>query len=328
MNYKVIVSGHLEFGNSRSYEKMFQSYKQRLETYYKQDVFFKLDENVVDGQTALDIPRFIGQTNEKTWRNTVGMFESIAQFAVAGNIHIWKLQERTLVAQILLEPNCDKSAVQSFLRGRELISEGKEGEAKEVLSQAIEKFERHALAYERRGHVNFVLNNLGDAHYDFSKSIGINPHNPEAYVGRALVLMTQNRFQPALEDLELAIKSSIPHQPVYWKARRLKGEAHLEREEYQMAEAELRFFLNRSFQPGDPNYGWRRKAFFNYGRALLQTGKCNEALDAFDQAILIETAKDTISSSERLFYRSQAQQALDTHQAAPKKDARAVKQSA
>jgi len=39
MNYKVIVSGHLEFGNSRSYEKMFQSYKQRLETYYKQDVF-------------------------------------------------------------------------------------------------------------------------------------------------------------------------------------------------------------------------------------------------------------------------------------------------
>ena len=139
--------------------------------------------------------------------------------------------------------------------------------------------------------------------------------------------MTQNRFQSALEDLELAIKSSIPHQPIYWKARRLKGEAHLEREEYQKAETELRFFLNRSFQPGDSNYGWRRKAFFNYGRALLQTGKCKEALDAFDQAMLIEVAKDTIPSTEHLFYRNQAQQALD-NQPAPKKDARAVKQSA
>ncbi len=327
MTFKVIVSGHLEFGNTRSYEKMFQSYKQRLETYYKQDVFFKLDEQVAEGQASLDIPRFIGQTTEKTWRNTVSMLESIAQFAVAGNIHIWKLQDSTLAEQILLEPNCDKSVVQSFIRGRELISQGKEGEAREVLSQAIEKFERHALAYERRGHVNFLLNNLADAHYDFSKSIGINPNNPDAYVGRALVLMTQGRFQPALEDLELAIKSSIPHQSIYWKARRLKGEAHLEREDFQLAETELRFFLNRNFKQGDPNFGWRRKALFNYGRALLKTSKIREAVDAFDQALAIESAKDAIPYNERLQFRDLALQEMDK-MPTPKKDVRSAKQSA
>lgn len=326
MNYKVIVSGHLEFGNTRSYEKMFQSYKQRLETYYKQDVFFKLDENIGEGHTAIDIPRFIGQTAEKTWRNTVSMLESIAQFAVAGNIHIWKLQDSVIAEQIILEPNCDKSAVQSFLRGRELIIQGKEGEAREVLSEAIDKFERHALAYERRGHVNFLLNNLADAHYDFSKSIGINPHNPEAYVGRALVLMTQGKFQSAVEDLDLAIKSSIPHQPIYWKARRLKGEAHLERDEFQFAETELRFFLNRKFNQGDPNFGWRRKALFNYGRALLQTSKLREAVDAFDEALAIESAKDAIPYSERLQFRDLALQELEKVPAS-KKDIRSAKQS-
>ena len=326
MNYKVIVSGHLEFGNTRSYEKMFQSYKQRLETYYKQDVFFKLDEHAGEGQTSLDIPRYIAQTTEKTWRNTVSMLESIAQFAVAGDIHIWKLQDSILAEQILLEPNCDKSAVQSFLRGRELISQGKQGEAMEVLSQAIEKFERHALAYERRGHVNFLLNNLTDALYDFTKSIGINPHNPEAYVGRALVLMTQGRFQSALEDLELAIKSSIPHQTIFWKARRLKGEAHLEREEFKLAETELRFFLNRNFKQGDPNAGWRRKALFNFGRALMQMDKFREAAEAFEQSLAIESAKDAIPYSDRLHFRDLALQELEKAPV-PKKDVRSAKQS-
>ena len=139
--------------------------------------------------------------------------------------------------------------------------------------------------------------------------------------------MTQSRFQTALEDLELAIKSSIPHQSIYWKARRLKGEAHLEREEFQLAETELRFFLNRNFKQGDPNFGWRRKALFNYGRALLKANKIKEAVDAFEQALEIESAKDAIPYNERLQFRDLALQEMDKLPA-PKKDARSAKQSA
>lgn len=287
---------------------MVQTYQQRLETYYKNDVFLKQEEIFPAGTTVLSIPRLTVQAGDKTWRNTVSILEMVVQYAVAGSVSLWKLDNGFMLEHIVLEPRCDKSAVQSFLLGRELLTEGKQGEAKEALSQAIEKFERHGLAYERRGHVNFLLNNLEDAIYDFSKSIDLNPNNPDAFVGRALVRMTQRQFAAALEDLEMALKSSIPHQPIYWKARRLKGESHLEREEYALAEQELRLFSKRVFKKDDPNYGWRRKALHNFGRALLGLSRYQEAADAFHQAVEIETGKDNLSLADRFFYRGLALQ--------------------
>ncbi|MBK8654638.1 MAG: tetratricopeptide repeat protein [Haliscomenobacter sp.] len=302
MTYKIIVSGHLEFGNARSFDRMTQSYQQRLETYYRNDVFLKQEDIFPAGATVLSIPRLTVQAGDKTWRNTVSILELVVQYAVAGSISMWKLDNGLMLEHMVLEPRCDKFAVQSFLLGRELLTEGKQGEAKEALSQAIEKFERHGLAYERRGHVNFLLNNLEDAIYDFSKSIDLNPNNPDAFVGRALVRMTQRQFATALEDLEMALKSSIPHQPIYWKARRLKGESHLEREEYALAEQELRLFSKRVFKKDDPNLGWRRKALHNFGRALFGLSKFQEAADAFQQAVEIESGKDNLSLADRLHH--------------------------
>lgn len=306
MNFKIIVSGHLEFGNVRSFERMVQSYQQRLETYYKNDVFLKQEELFTAGSTQVSIPRINLQSTEKTWRNTVSMMESMAQFAVAGSISMWKLDNGTLLEHHVLEPRCEKSAVQSFLLGRELLSAGKKGEAKEALNQAIEKFERHALAYERRGYVNFMLNNPEDALYDFSKSIDINPNNPEAYVGRALVQLSKGAYSTALHDVEMALKTSIPHQSVYWKARRLKGEIHLEQEEFALAEQDLRLFLKRSFKKEESNYAWRRKVLYNYGRALLGLSRFQEAADAFQQSTEMESAKDNLPMSELLFHKGLA----------------------
>lgn len=303
MSIKVIVSGHLEFGNTRSFERMVQAYQQRLETYYKNDVFLKQEELFLPESTSVSIPRIAVQTLEKTWRNTVGLIESVVQFAVAGSISMWKLDNGTLLEHVVLEPRCEKSAVQSFLLGRELISAGKKGEAKEALNQAIEKFERHALAYERRGYVNFMLNNAEDALYDFTKSIDINPNNPEAFVGRALVHMMHSAFASALADLEMALKTSIPHQPVYWKARRLKGEAHLEREEFTLAEQDLRLFIKRNFKTEDSNFAWRRKVWYNYGRALLGLSRFQEAAEAFHQAVELESAKGNLPLSDCLYHR-------------------------
>lgn len=306
MNFKVIVSGHLEFGNVRSFERMVQSYQQRLETYYKNDVFLKQEELFNPGSIQVSIPRVNIQTTEKTWRNTVGMMESIAQFAVAGSISMWKLDNGTLLEHHILEPRCEKSAVQSFLLGRALLSAGKKGEAKEALNQAIEKFERHALAYERRGYVNFMLNNPEDALYDFSKSIDINPNNPEAYVGRALVQLSKGAYCVALQDVEMALKTSIPHQPIYWKARRLKGEIHLEQEEFALAEQDLRLFLKRNFKQEESNFAWRRKVLYNYGRALLGLSRFQEAADAFQQSAELESVKDNLPMSELLFHKGLA----------------------
>lgn len=311
MSFRIILSGHLEFG-PRSYEKAFGIFNQRLTTYYRNDVLLaKPDEVFFAHNFTLDMPRVTAVASERTYRNTVSLLETMAPYAVAGSINIWKLDNGACVEFTYLEPTCEKAAVQSFLRGRELIGAGKKGEAHEALSQAIEKFARHALAYERRGYVNYSLGNIEDALYDFSKSIDINPNSPEAYIGRSIILLRNQNFKAALNDLSMAVKTSIPHQSIHWKARRMKGECHLEIQEYEKALFEFKQVTGRRFGQDDPNFAWQRRAFFNYGRSLLALNQLNEAIGAFDKALNLNEApfgKDELPNFDPFLYRGIARQ--------------------
>lgn len=285
MLFKVILSGHLEFGTDRTFELALNMFQQRAETYYKNDILLKPIEIFISEKSMLDIPRSIINTAaEKSWRNTVHLLETISQYAVAGNISAWKLDNGSLVEHAFMEPKGDKSAVQCFLRGRELVTQGQQTEAKDALSTAIEKYTRHALAYERRGYVNYKLGNVADALYDFTKSIDIYPHSPDAYMGRAIVNLHQKNFAAAAADLDMAIKTSIPHQPIHWRARRMKGECHVELNEFTKAEFELKLVTNKTFKAEDSNAAWQPTAFYNYGRALFGIGKYKEAFQAASKA--------------------------------------------
>lgn len=285
MLFKVILSGHLEFGTDRTFELALNMFQQRAETYYKNDILLKPIEIFISEKSMLDIPRSIINTAaEKSWRNTVHLLETISQYAVAGNISAWKLDNGALVEHAFMEPKGDKSAVQCFLRGRELVTQGQQSEAKDALSTAIEKYTRHALAYERRGYVNYKLGNVADALYDFTKSIDIYPHSPEAYMGRAIVNLHQKNYAAAAADLDMAIKTSIPHQPIHWRARRMKGECHVELNEFSKAEFELKLVTNKTFKAEDSNAAWQPTAFYNYGRALFGIGKYKEAFQAASKA--------------------------------------------
>lgn len=285
MLFKVILSGHLEFGTDRTFELALNMFQQRAETYYKNDILLKPIEIFISEKSMLDIPRSIINTAaEKSWRNTVHLLETISQYAVAGNISAWKLDNGSLVEHAFMEPKGDKSAVQCFLRGRELVTQGQQTEAKDALSTAIEKYTRHALAYERRGYVNYKLGNVADALYDFTKSIDIYPHSPDAYMGRAIVNLHQKNFAAAAADLDVAIKTSIPHQPIHWRARRMKGECHVELNEFTKAEFELKLVTNKTFKAEDSNAAWQPTAFYNYGRALFGIGKYKEAFQAASKA--------------------------------------------
>lgn len=285
MTFKTIISGHLEFGSNRSYEKVMSMLDHRIENYYKNDVLIKVDEVFHPDTAAMDIPRLIGQASDKCFRNTLSMLEMVMQYAVAGSVSIWKLENGKCLAFHKLEPKSDKAAVQSFLKGRELIREGKQTEARQTLSNAIDKFERHALAYERRGYVNFMLNNIEDALYDFNKSLKINSNSADAYFGRGTIHQKRENFIEAIADFGAAAKSSIPHQSIYWKARREKGICHLEQNEYSKAEFEFKLLVNRSFSESDTNFKYRQKDLFNYGRSLLGLKKYDDAIEAFDRAL-------------------------------------------
>jgi tetratricopeptide (TPR) repeat protein len=303
MDFKVIFSGHLEFGSKRSFEKAYGIYLHKLEKAYKNDVIIKEEEAFNDERYIFSLNRLSGTVIDRTWRNTISVLEMLVDYAIAGSVHAWKLKDSKVIEEHYLEPKSEKAAIQSFLHGRELIVEGKDSEAKKVLSEAISKFERNALAYERRGYVNQKLGNLEDALYDFSKSIDICPTSADAFLGRANIFMINGEYKKAASDLDMVTKTSIPHQPVYWAARRLKGDCHHKIGEFQEAAREYKFFTSKKFQKDNPNYQWTKKVLHNYGLVLLELTQYNDAVNAFDKSMEMEEGKGKFNQADQLYYR-------------------------
>ena len=216
MEYKVIFSGRLEFGTERSYGQVLKQFEHRKENYYRNDILFLEEDIFKEEELALVIPRsLLKNISNKSWQNTVNILKQVSQFAIAGDINAWKISDTGLSDHQVIEPETEKSTVKAFRKGRELVQEkGMETAAYEALTRAIDKFSRHALAYERRGYVNFKLANMEDALYDYNKSIDINPNKPEAYMGRAQVNLKKKDLPAVIADLDSVMRYAIPHQNI------------------------------------------------------------------------------------------------------------------
>lgn len=306
MDFKVILSGHLEFGSKRSFEKAYGIYLHKLEKAYKNDVVIDEEEAFDEEQYIFSLNRLSGNAIDRTWRNTISVLEMLVEYAIAGSIHAWKLQGGKVIEEHYLEPKSEKAAIQSFLHGRELQVEGKNSEAKKALSDAISKFERHALAYERRGYVNQQLGNTEDALYDFSKSIDICPTSADAFMGRANIYLAMGEHQKAISDLDMVTKTSIPHQPVYWMARRLKGDCHRELGQHKEAAREYKFFTAKKFHKNNPNFQWTKKVLHNYGQVLLELQQYNDAVAAFNKSMELKDGKAKPTEADQFYYRGYA----------------------
>ncbi|MEQ1745537.1 MAG: tetratricopeptide repeat protein [Saprospiraceae bacterium] len=304
--FKLVFKGRLEFGSQRAFEKAQQHWQSRMENYFKSDILFKPEDVLSEEDFALTVPqqKMVGPS-EKAWRNTVALFGELAQYAVAGNIWAWCIGEGGLLEKVNIEPDSDKVAVQEYRRGRSLVGQaGMEQEASEALSRAIEKFERHALAYERRGYVNYKLGNYNDALRDFSKSIRSNPYHPDAYYGSGKVKMLKNEWESAAQDFDQAVKHSLALQPLHWLARMRKGESLFHAKKYTECVYELRLYLKRNFDEADPNYNRRRRANYLLGKALLALNDANGALVAFDQTLAIPVGVELAPEAEGLLHRA------------------------
>lgn len=314
MYLKTIIQGRLEFGTQKSYDKVTKMFLQRLETYYKTDVFFKFEDIFKEDELSLEIPRYVGQVTDKAFRTTSGLLGYCAQFAVAGSIRAWLINEGEIVHFETLEPESDKGAVQSFVKGRKLVKiKGKESEAIDALSQAIEKYDRHAQAYERRAKVNFIMKNYHDALRDYNKCIGIDATIPTAYYGKAKIHMIREEWAEAIQNLEESIKKSIALQTLYWKSRKLKSECHIKLKEWQKAAFDLKLFTNRNFEKDNPNRFWVRWAYYNYGLVLLELGEYTEALQALNKAVEAPEVQDGLLVADILTYRGIAKQKAGKH---------------
>ena len=309
MYLKTIIQGRLEFGTQKSYEKVTKMFLQRLENYYKTDVFFKYEDIFKDDELSLEIPRHVSQVTDRAFRTTTSLLGYCAQFAVAGSIRAWLINEGDIVHFETLEPDSDKGAVQSFVKGRKLVKvKGKEGEALDALSLAIEKYDRHAQAYERRAKVNFLMKNYHDSLRDYNKCIDIDPTIPTAYYGKAKIHILREEYQEAITNLDESIKRSIALQTLYWKSRKLKAECHIQLKEWQKAAFDLKLFSNRVFENDNPNKFWLRWSHYQYGLVLLELEDFAEALKAFDKAINLPDIKDGVTEADLLTCRGIAKQ--------------------
>lgn len=277
---KTIIQGRLEFGNEKSYQKVFKMFEYRTETYYKSDIMLKQEEVFDPKVLSLEVPRYVAQHLDKTYRNTVSLLQYCAQFAVAGEIRAWQTDRGTVLSYAYIEPQSDKAAVVDFRKGKELIGEdGREQEALEALSKAIEKYNRHAYAYEKRGEVNFMLKKYHDSLRDFNKCLAIDDTIPDAYFGRANIAIHNKDYQEAINNLEHTLKKSIALQSIYWKARRLKAECHLELNEPEKAAFDLKLYANKKFAPDNPNGKYTKQVKLQYLEVLADTEQWQDLFD-------------------------------------------------
>jgi tetratricopeptide (TPR) repeat protein len=260
LQLKVVFRGRLEFGSQRAYDMVLKHWNTRVENYFKSDVLFTAEEVFSEEGFSLTVPQQTLMSSQKRWRSTTALLYEVAQYALAGNVGAWWVQNGKVLDQHNIEPKTDKVGVTEYLRGCELVQQGGMEQASEALTNAIEKYERNALAYERRGYVNYKLQNYDDALYDFTKSIAIYAHNPEPYFGRGKVNMLKKEWDLAIVDFQNAFDRSLAVQPIYWLSRLRKAECLMHTKRHILAIPELKLFLQRSFSENDPNIALRPKA--------------------------------------------------------------------
>ena len=301
---KAIIQGRIEFGTEKSFAQAVKMYEYRAENYHKSDTLFETEEIFIKETLTLEIPRFVKQVYDKTFRNTIALLQYCSQFGLSGEIDSWLLDEGKILKYDHMEPDSDKVAVQRFLKGKALIGQvGSEEKALEHLTKAIEKYDRHAQAYQRRAKVNRILLKNHDAIRDYDKSIKADDTNPFAYYGRSKVHLINEDIQLAIDDLEHAIKKSVALQPVYWKSRRVKGKCHYDLKQYDKAAFDFKLFANRKFKKDNPNIPWKRWVAFYYGETLIAQEDYEAAITQYDAAMELPQSPIKIDDAELLCQR-------------------------
>lgn len=309
--FKVIFQGKLEFGTARSYNKIVQLYEQKSEVLYKKEVLFKATEEIfVEEDLSLTINRFIGTSSDKVWKNTISLLEYCAQFSVSGSLNGWMTENGGVLQHVHIEPKAEKSSVMLYHEGKKMAEkEGREKEAIDLLTEAIEKHNRHSQAYEKRGYINFHLKNFDDAIYDFKKSVSFDPMNSSSFYGLGRAYMIKKDLITAINYLDEAVKQSIALQAIHWASRRAKGNCHLDLKEFDKAAFEFKLFTSRNFLDGDPNIKHLPQTWFNYGKTLFALGKLDVALEAFDVSIEGSNEMEVERHAELFMHRGIARKA-------------------
>lgn len=283
--YRIIIAGQLEFGSERVFNQVLEQYTHRMEHYYKNDILLKPDEFFKPEDLSLDVPRTVVLGSERHWLNTLNLLERVVSFSIAGSLNLWRLNAGVIMDHHVLEPHSDRTTVQLFNRGRQLVDQDdKEQEALDMMTKVVGRFARHAQAYERRGFVNLRLENTDDAIYDYNKSLSIYASMPESHYGRGIAYSRKGMLEEAAVDFEAVTQNSIPHQAIYWMAQVALGDAWLELGRPADALRIYNMFSKRKQRIASLDR-YDRRVNTTFGKLLVKAGRFGDAIEAFNRAL-------------------------------------------
>lgn len=296
--YRIIIAGQLEFGSERVFKQVVEQYTHRMENYYKNDILLKPEGFFREEDLTMDVPRTVVVGTERHWLNTLNLLERVVSFSMAGSLNLWRLSAGSILDHHVLEPNSDRTTVQLFNRGRQLVNqEDKEEEALNMMTKVVGRFARHAQAYERRGYVNLRLGNTKDAIYDYDKSLKINPSMPESHYGRGLAYAKLKDWEKAATDFDAVTKNSIPHQAVYWMAQVALGDTCLHLGRPADALRVYNMFTKRKQRIASLDR-YDRRVNYTFGKLLSKSARYHDAVAAFERGLASEADKKAPTEAE------------------------------
>ena len=107
-------------------------------------------------------------------------------------------------------------------------------------SDVIERDDTDCNAFIARGEARLKILDTANAVKDFSRAIDLDPHQARPFVGRGQARSLDSNEDLALQDFDKAIEANPGHK----KALRLRSQLHVERGDFQNAEADLNSLEN------------------------------------------------------------------------------------
>lgn len=299
---KTIFQGYLAFDNVSSFHKLKQMYDHKAGTLYKGEILFSSDIIFIEEKNMVEIPRTVTTTTDKFWQKTVELLKYAGQFAVAGRIGAWVVENGIAVHEVNIEPAGEKTVVLRYKNGVKEVKSADYEAAVLSFECTLSEFDRHADAYSRKA---FCLKHLGrfeEAEENYKKSLSIDNFHPQASFGLGIMLQDLGRLGEAVRYYDIAIPRSLPVQPIYWEAKREKAKSLIELGEKQKAITEYKHLTTKIFKETDPNYEKRGEDAINYTLLLHETSDFSTSISVLDRVIDTKNADLPQEILANIFY--------------------------
>ncbi|MGB8600750.1 MAG: tetratricopeptide repeat protein, partial [Rhizomicrobium sp.] len=153
---------------------------------------------------------------------------------------------------------------------------GRQEEARDAFTAAIERRDSYAEAYNNRGKVQELLGNLDEAIIDLDRAIERMPTLSAAHYNRGNALKAQGK----LEDAMVSYDNAISLQPNYVSARNNRGNCYMALDRYDEALIDYQVAIDAKPE-GMETYN-------NQGNAYLHLLRFDEADRCYDRAIALD----------------------------------------